>query len=142
MKFLHFAGYLFDLDGTIYRGEKLVPGARETVETLKALSKKILYLSNKPLQTRADYAAKLTRLGIPTEPGEVINSSLVMARWLSKKSPGAIVHIIGEPPFIEEMLQAGFRMSEQAEEIQYVIASFDRTFDYRKLNIALQAIIG
>lgn len=118
MKFLHFAGYLFDLDGTIYRGEKLVPGARETVETLKALSKKILYLSNKPLQTRADYAAKLTRLGIPTEPGEVINSSLVMARWLSKESPGAIVHIIGEPPFIEEMLQAGFRMSEQAEEIQ------------------------
>ena len=140
MKFLHFAGYLFDLDGTIYRGEKLVPGARETVETLKALSKKILYLSNKPLQTRADYAAKLTRLGIPTEPGEVINSSLVMARWLSKVSPGAIVYIIGEPPFIEEMLQAGFRMSEQAEEIQYVIASFDRTFDYRKLNIALQAI--
>lgn len=140
MKFPHFLGYLFDLDGTIYRGEKLIPGARETVATLKSFSKKIIYLSNKPLQTRADYAAKLTRLGIPTEPEEIINSSLVMARWLSKQSPGAVVYIIGEPPLIEEMTQAGFRISERAGEIQYVIASFDRTFDYRKLNIALQAI--
>jgi arabinose operon protein AraL len=140
MPTLNFLGYIFDLDGTIYRGEKLIPGASETIGTLKSLSKKILYLSNKPLQTRADYAAKLTRLGIPTGPAEVINSSLVMARWLSKKDPGAVVYIIGEPPFIEEMMQAGFRMSEQAEKIQYVIASFDRTFDYRKLNIALQAI--
>jgi arabinose operon protein AraL len=140
MPTLNFLGYIFDLDGTIYRGEKLIPGASETIGTLKSLSKKILYLSNKPLQTRADYAAKLTRLGIPTGPAEVINSSLVMARWLSKKDPGAVVYIIGEPPFIEEMVQAGFRMSEQAEKIQYVIASFDRTFDYRKLNIALQAI--
>ena len=137
---LNFLGYIFDLDGTIYLGEKLIPGAKETVEKLKSLSKKIVYLSNKPLQTREDYAAKLTRLGIPTEPAEVINSSLVMARWLSKQSAGATIYVIGEPPLIEEMTKAGFRISETAGEIQYVIASFDRTFDYRKLNIALQAI--
>jgi len=135
-----FSGYIFDLDGTIYRGEKLTPGARETIEKLKSLSKKIVYLSNKPLQTRQEYAAKLTRLGIPTEPKEVINSSLVMARWLSREAPGATIYVIGEPPLIEEMVQAGFRLSETAGKIQYVIVSFDRTFDYQKLNIALQAI--
>lgn len=135
-----FRGYIFDLDGTIYLGERLIPGAGETVEKLKSLSKKIVYLSNKPLQTREDYAAKLTRLGIPTQPEAVINSSLVMARWLSGKAPGAAIYVIGEIPFIEEMVRAGFRISEKAGEIQYVIASFDRTFDYRKLNIAFQAI--
>jgi NagD protein len=135
-----FLGYIFDLDGTIYLGEKLIPGARETIEKLKSLSKKIVYLSNKPLQTREDYASKLTRLGIPTQPDEVINSSLVMARWLSREAPGATIYVIGEIPLIEEMVRAGFRISEKAREIQYVIASFDRTFDYRKLNIALQAI--
>ena len=140
MSGLSFSGYIFDLDGTIYRGEKLIPGARETIEKLKSLSKRIVYLSNKPLQAREDYAAKLTRLGIPTGPAEVINSSLVMARWLSNQAAGAIIYVIGEPPLIEEMSKAGFRMSEKAGEIQYVIASFDRTFDYRKLNIALQAI--
>ncbi len=140
MSALTFLGYIFDLDGTIYLGEKLIPGARETIERLKSLSKKIVYLSNKPLQTREDYASKLTRLGIPTQPEEVINSSLVMARWLSREAPGATIYVIGEIPLIEEMVRAGFRISERAGEIQYVIASFDRTFDYRKLNIALQAI--
>jgi phosphoglycolate/pyridoxal phosphate phosphatase family enzyme len=140
MSALTFLGYIFDLDGTIYLGEKLIPGARETIEKLKSLSKKIVYLSNKPLQTREDYASKLTRLGIPTQPDEVINSSLVMARWLSREAPGATIYVIGEIPLIDEMVRAGFRISEKAGEIQYVIASFDRTFDYRKLNIALQAI--
>jgi HAD superfamily hydrolase (TIGR01457 family) len=140
MSALTFSGYIFDLDGTIYRGEKLIPGAGETIQRLKSLSKKIVYLSNKPLQTREDYAFKLTRLGIPTQPEEVINSSLVMARWLSTQAPGATIYVIGEIPLIEEMVRTGFRISEKAGEIQYVIASFDRTFDYRKLNIALQAI--
>ncbi|HSR10100.1 MAG TPA: HAD-IIA family hydrolase [Thermodesulfobacteriota bacterium] len=137
---LSFGGYIFDLDGTIYLGERLIPGAHETIGKLKSLRKKIVYLSNKPLQTREDYAAKLTRLGIPTEPEEVINSSLVMARWLSAQAPQAFIYVIGEPPLIDEMTRAGFRITEKAGEVQYVIASFDRTFDYRKLNIALQAI--
>jgi arabinose operon protein AraL len=137
---LQFSGYLFDLDGTVYLGERLIAGARETIETLKALKKKIVYLSNKPIQTRENYAAKLTRLGIPTNPAEVINSSLVMARWLSSRAQGTTIFVVGEPPLIAEMSLAGFRISEDPGEIRYVVASFDRTFDYRKLNIALQAI--
>jgi NagD protein len=137
---LQYSGYIFDLDGTIYLSERLIPGAREVIEKLRVSSKKIVFLSNKPLQTREDYAAKLTRLGIPTAADEVINSSRVMAKWLAKQAPRAVIYVIGEPSFIEEMAQEGFRISERAEEIQYVVASFDRTFDYQKLNIAHQAI--
>jgi NagD protein len=137
---LHYSGFLFDLDGTIYRGDKLIPGAREAIEKLKSLSKKIVFLSNKPLQTREDYAEKLTRLGIPTDPSEVINSSLVMTRWLSQRAPGAALFVIGEAPLLAEMVRAGFRLLEDPQEVQFVVASFDRTFDYKKLNIALQAI--
>ncbi len=140
MNALNFSGYIFDLDGTIYRGERLIPGAKETIEKLKSLSKKIVYLSNKPLQTRENYATKLTRLGIPTAPAEVINSSFVMTRWLSQRAPGEKVYVIGERALIDELLRGGFRISEEPGEIKYVIASFDRTFDYRKLNTALQAI--
>jgi NagD protein len=140
MGVLDFSGYIFDLDGTIYRGEKLIAGAGETIQRLKFLAKRIVYLSNKPIQTRENYAAKLTRLGIPTDPLEVINSSRVMARWLTKRAPGATIFVIGEAPLIAEMAGEGFCISEEPEEVQFVIASFDRTFDYRKLNIALQAI--
>jgi arabinose operon protein AraL len=137
---LQYSGYIFDLDGTIYLSERLIPGARQVIDKLKASSKKIVFLSNKPLQTREDYAAKLTRLGIPTAADEVINSSRVMAKWLSKQAPGAVIYVIGEPSLIDELVQEGFQISENAEHIQYVVASFDRTFDYRKLNIAHQAI--
>jgi len=135
-----FTGYVFDLDGTIYLGDALLPGARRTVETLRALGYRVVFLSNKPLQTRADYAAKLTRLGIPTAPDEVINSSWVLARWLEREAPGAALFVVGEPPLLAELRAAGFRLTDRAAEVEFVVASFDRTFDYRKLQIAFDAI--
>jgi NagD protein len=135
-----FKGFIFDLDGTIYLSDRLIPGAERVIRLLREKGKKVVFLSNKPLQTREDYADKLTRLGIPTQPAEVINSSLVMVRYLRKRAPGAKVFAIGEPPFIEELKRGGFVITEEPKEIEYVIAAFDRTFDFRKLNIAFQAI--
>jgi len=69
-----FQGFIFDLDGTVYLGEKLISGADETILTLRNMGKKVVFLSNKPLYTREDYARKLTNMGIPTRASEVINS--------------------------------------------------------------------
>jgi HAD superfamily hydrolase (TIGR01450 family) len=135
-----FSGYVFDLDGTVYLGDALLPGARHTIETLRERGSRVVFLSNKPLETRADYAAKLTRLGIPTSPDEVINSSWVMARWLSQESPGAALFVIGEPPLLDELREAGFRLAEKPDEIDFVVASFDRTFAYHKLQVAFDAV--
>ncbi|MDI6726561.1 MAG: HAD-IIA family hydrolase [Smithellaceae bacterium] len=135
-----FKGFIFDLDGTVYKGDKLIPGADEVIRLLRKTGRKVVYLTNKPLETRGDYAAKLTRLGIPTRPEEVVTSSLVMVRYLQKAAPGARLFVIGEAPFLAELKEAGFTLSEQPQTIDYVVAAFDRTFDYRKLNIAYQAI--
>ncbi|MBN1810203.1 MAG: HAD-IIA family hydrolase [Anaerolineae bacterium] len=135
-----FSGYVFDLDGTVYLGDALLPGARRTIETLREMGARVVFLSNKPLETRADYAAKLTRLGIPTSPDEVINSSWVMARWLEREAPGAAIFVIGERPLLDELREAGFRLTEEPGEIDFVVASFDRTFEYHKLQVAFDAI--
>jgi NagD protein len=135
-----FKGFIFDLDGTIYRGDQLIPGAERVVRRLRENRRKVVFLSNKPLQTREEYASKLTRLGIPTQPEEVINSSFVMANYLKKVAPRARLFVVGETPFVEELKRAGFHITDEPKEIDYVIAAFDRTFDYRKLNIAFQAI--
>ena len=132
-------GVIFDLDGTVYLSDHLIPGARQVIEQLRGQGHSMVFVSNKPLQSRTDYAAKLTRLGVPTHPDDVINSSLVLTRYLGREMPGATVFAIGEPPLLEE-LAAGFRLSEDPDEIEVVIASFDRTFDYRKLNIGFQAL--
>lgn len=135
-----FAGYVLDLDGTVYLGETLLPGAKRAVEQLRGAGRRLVFLSNKPLQTRADYAAQLTRLGIPTQPDEVINSSWVLTRWLLQEAPGARLFVIGEEPLRAELQAAGFRLTERPEEIEFVVASFDRTFNYRKLQIAFDAL--
>jgi arabinose operon protein AraL len=133
-------GVIFDLDGTVYLGDHLLPGARETIEWLRDRAHPLVFVSNKPLQSRADYAAKLSRLDVPTRPDEVINSSLVLVRYLSREMAGVVVYPVGEPPLLEELTAAGFRLSENPDEIDVVIASFDRTFDYHKLNVAFQAL--
>jgi HAD superfamily hydrolase (TIGR01450 family) len=117
-----------------------LPGAKHTVETLRAAGARVVFLSNNPLKTRAEYAAKLTRLGIPTLPEEVVNSSWVMARWLEREAPGAAVFVIGEQPLMGELRAAGFHLTEEPGEIDFVVASFDRTFDYHKLQVAFDAI--
>lgn len=135
-----YAGYICDLDGTIYLSERLLPGARETIKALREAGSRIVFISNKPLQTRADYAAKLNRLGIPVEVEDVINSSLVMAQHLSQIAPGAKVFVLGEPPLLRELEAAGLRLTEDPAEVDYVVASFDRTFNYAKLYTAFLAI--
>lgn len=135
------SGFIFDLDGTIYLGERIIEGADRTIAMLRAQGKKLAFLSNKPLESRETYAQKLNRLGIPCQVDEVINSSLVCARYVRKHFPAARVFPIGEPPLVRELQEHGLRISEDPETIDVVVIAFDRTFDYRKLNIAYNAAV-
>jgi len=134
-----YRGFIFDLDGTVYLGERLLPGASAVVEALRAEGRRVCFLSNKPIQSRADYAAKLTRLGVPAVLDDVINSAYVLARFLAREAAGARCFVIGEPPLVEELRAAGLAPVDDAR-VDYVVVAFDRTFDYRKLDVALQAV--
>ncbi|MFC2108163.1 HAD-IIA family hydrolase [Candidatus Bipolaricaulota bacterium] len=133
-------GYLLDLDGTVYLGESLIEGAGRAIETLRTRGRKIAFLTNKPLHSRGDYAEKLTSLGVPASEEDVVTSSYVLARYLAENAPGARVFAIGEEPLLVELRDAGLVLTDAPEEIEYVVAAFDRTFDYRKLNIGFQAL--
>ena len=134
-------GWLFDLDGTIYLGDALIPGADRVIATLREAGRRVAFLSNKPLQTREDYARKLTGLGILAVADDVVNSSLVLARHLATLDPGAPLFVIGEPPLIAELIAHGFEVRRDPR-VRWVVIAFDRTFDYAKLHLALQAVRG
>ncbi len=134
-----YRGFIFDLDGTVYRGDRLVPGAKAVLDALKADGRRLCFLSNKPIASREEYAAKLTRLGVPTDADEVINSSYVLARYLAREAPGARCYVIGEPPLAAELERAGLALVD-GPKADWVVVAFDRTFDYRKLDVALQAV--
>ncbi len=133
-------GYIFDLDGTIYLGTTPLPDAVETLTALRAAGRKVAFLSNNPTHSREDYARRLTGMGIPATTDEIINSTFVMVSWLLREAPGSRVFVIGEQPLKDALAEAGFQLVEEASQIEFVIASFDRTFEYRKLQIAFDAI--
>lgn len=133
-------GYLFDLDGTIYLGDELLPGAARLVSRLRELGRAPLFLSNNPTRDPQMYADKLTRLGLPTQPEAVVNTVMTMTAWLLDHAPGAGVFVIGEEPLRRALAAAGVRLTERPSEIDVVVASYDRAFDYRKLQIAFDAL--
>jgi NagD protein len=132
--------YIFDLDGTVYLGEALLPHARRAITTLRQAGKRTVFLSNNPTHTRVESAHKLTRLGLPTSPEDIINSSVVMVDFLRRTLPKARLFVCGEQPLIDDLRGGGFVLSDNPIEIDAVIASFDRTFVYAKLQTAFDAI--
>ena len=132
--------YIFDLDGTIYLGDELLPGAARLVSELRARNKPVRFISNNPTKNPEQYAEKLTRLGLPTPVEEITNTVVSMTQWLLDHHPDAVVFPISEQPLISALEHAGIRMSRNPAEIDIVIASYDRGFTYEKLQIAFDAI--
>jgi NagD protein len=144
-------GVVFDLDGTIYLGEAALPGSVATLAELRRRGKRVCFVSNKPLEPRTVYAAKLTRLGIPATADEIITSAHVLGRHLAQHLPDLAYYLVGEENLRHELGAHGLHLvnelSDQDEKsvidphgIDAVIIAFDRTLDYRKLNTAYQAL--
>ncbi len=146
-------GFVFDLDGTVYLGDDALPGAVEGIGRLRSLGKQTLFVSNKPLEPREAYAAKLTRLGIPTGPEQVITAAYVLGRYLARREPHLRLYVVGEANLKAELRGHGLTVVEELAEqdpkqvmtpagIDAVVLAFDRTLDYRKLNTAYQALLN
>ena len=131
-------GIIFDLDGTVYRGEQLIPGARETIERMRELQHPLVFVTN-AIETVDEHVDKLTRLGIRVSPDEIITAAVVFIEHLRKTMPDARIFALADPVLIEQ-LAPHFRFSENPDEIDVVVASTDRSFDYRKVTIAFHAI--
>ena len=135
-----FQGYVFDLDGTIYLGDELLPGAARLLARLRELDRRVVFVSNNPTRDPEMYVDKLRRLGVQASVPEVLNTVVTMTRWLTHHHPDATVFPIAEAPLCRALAAAGIRLSDRPEEIDLVVASYDRGFDYRKLQIAFDAI--
>ena len=133
-------GYIFDLDGTVYLGDALLPGAADAVACVRALGRRTVFLSNNPTRDPQMYADKLGALGISTPVADIVNPVVTVPRWLQTHHPGAGVFAIAEEPLRRALAAAGIRLTDRPEEIDVVVASFDRTFEYRKLQIAFDAL--
>ena len=132
--------YVFDMDGTIYLGDHILPGAKRLVEELRRRDIPVRFLSNNPTKDPEQYSRKLEGLGLPTPVSEIANTVVTTTRWLVANHPGKTVFPIAEEPLIRAFAAAGIPMSDNPEDIDIVVSSYDRTFNYSKLQIAFDAI--
>ncbi len=144
-------GFIFDLDGTVYLGDAALPGAVEGIGQLRQIGKKVLFVSNKPLEPREKYAYKLTKLGIPATPDDVVTSAYVLGYHLAKTQPDLNLYVVGEANLLTELRGFGLKVVNEFVDqspleviqpygVDAVVIAFDRTLDYRKLNTAYQAL--
>jgi HAD superfamily hydrolase (TIGR01450 family) len=135
-----YRGYIFDLDGTIYLGKELLPGALELLDGLRRRGARIVFLTNNPTRDPQQYLDKLTGLGIETGPEEILNTVMTMTSWLVENASDKKIFVIGERPLKSALTAAGLQLTDLPQEIDIVVASYDRSFEYRKLQIAFDAL--
>ena len=99
--------FIFDLDGTVYRGENIIPNADRTINLLKQLGKKVIFISNKTTGTVKEYYHFLKNFGLNIEEDEIINSTIVVKNYLLENHPTKKFYAIGEKVFIDELVSAG-----------------------------------
>lgn len=135
-----FRGYALDLDGTVYLDDALLPGAAQTIARLRATGARVVFLTNNPLRDPASYARRLTGLGVPAEPGDVLTPLGVLTAYLARRHPGRPALTIAEPLVDQTLAAAGIKVTDDPAQAGVVVVSFDRTFGYDKLLRGYRAV--
>lgn len=137
---------LLDLDGVVYRGEQVLPGARELVAWLDATGRKALYLSNNSLAAPQEVAAKLARLGMPRPEGRVLTAGEVAAHLLGRRFPGGRAYVLALPAIEQMVEQAGlhlaWRDAVDGPPPDAVLVGLDRSLTYERLKRGLRALLA
>jgi HAD superfamily hydrolase (TIGR01457 family) len=139
----HYDTYLIDLDGVVYRGEEIIPGAREFVAWLNIHHKKYLFLTNNSFASETQVLEKLTRLGISSDGSHVLGAGQAAIQNIARRFPGGSVYIVGEQPLFELARSYKLRIAnENKAPADVVLVGLDRTFNYTTLTDAVQAVMA
>ncbi len=137
-------GIMLDLDGVLWRGDALLPRARETVIELKERGYSLAYVSNNSSLGKKGMHQKFQALDIPLDDEELVLATQVLGRAIAKKLNRATVFLIGSKRFREDLEEHGLRVLDKPEEIDYltdyVVVGGDREINYEKLTRALRCL--
>jgi HAD superfamily hydrolase (TIGR01457 family) len=138
---LPYTTYLIDLDGVVYRGNELLPGAREFVNWLETNKKKYLFLTNNSFATSSQILAKLARMGITSDEAHLLTAGQAAVQNIARRVPNGSVYVVGEQPLIDLVESYGLVVVPyDSSEADAVLVGLDRYFDYDKLACATNVV--
>jgi 4-nitrophenyl phosphatase len=131
---------VLDVDGTLVRGDRPIPGAIETVDRLRERGLGLLFLSNNPTRTPADYAERLASLGFSVGPDDVVTSGSLTADYVAAEYPESATYLLGEAGLREMLSARGVPVVSGPDRAEVVVTSIDREFTYDRLRETLWAL--
>ena len=134
------SSYVIDMDGVIYHGHRLIPGAAEFLDRLRAGGHKFLFLTNNSQWTPRDLQHRLDRMGISVEESAFHTSALATADFLRAQEPGGTAYVIGGAGLTKALYDAGYTLTEHRP--SYVVVGDTRSYDYEKIERAARLILG
>jgi 4-nitrophenyl phosphatase/NagD protein len=123
--------FIFDMDGTIYLGDQLLPGAKALIKYLHERGIPHFFLTNNSSRSSSDYMEKLTGFGLATTKEAILTSGEATVIYVRKHKPGARIYLVGTPSLESEFQQAGFDLVEDNPD--YAVLGFDTTLTYSKI---------
>ena len=137
---MDFEGAVIDLDGTVYRGERLIDGARDAIRTFRERGLGVVFVTNNPTRSPAGYVERLADLGIEADEREVLSAGTVTAEFLADRHPDDDVFVIGSDGLREQLRMAAVDTTTDPSAADVVVTSHDYGFDYDALTGGLWAL--
>lgn len=135
---MSFSTYIFDLDGTLYRGNTLIPGASETIHQLRNQDKNVFFMTNSATRSRLSLQKKLGERGIEVNIEELYPSSYLLAEYISKNFPKKSVFCVSESGLVDELKGKNIKIVDNDPDL--VAVGLDRKVTYEKLGKAFRFI--
>ena len=126
--------YLFDMDGTLYLGNRLYDFTPELLDTLKHTGRKYLFMTNNSSKSAEDYVKKLRKLGIEATREDFMTSSQATAYYLHKHHEGQRLYVCGTESLKEELRMEGFTVTAKIDEVDCIVMGFDTELTFQKLH--------
>ena len=125
--------FLFDMDGTLYLGDRLYDFTTALLNEIKAQGGKYMFMTNNSSKSVADYIKKLDRLGIKSEYSDFITSSQATGFYLNKHYKGKTLYVCGTESLKEELRRGGYKITENLDEVEVLVMGFDTELTFKKL---------
>jgi 4-nitrophenyl phosphatase len=132
--------FILDLDGTVYLGETLIPGAKDFINRLYSLHIPYVFLTNNSSRNARFYRNKIAGLGIPVTLENIYTSGQATGIYLAKRKRGARIFVVGTKSLVNELASYGLTVSRGDGDIDFVVAGFDTELTYAKLRTACDLI--
>lgn len=126
--------YLFDMDGTLYLGDRLFDFTIELLDTIRKTGGTYLFMTNNSSKSVNDYVKKLDKLGIKATKEDFMTSSQATAYYLHKHHEGKKLYVCGTESLKEELRMEGFTVTTKLDEVECIVMGFDTELTFQKLH--------